>query len=389
MIYFGAFGRDSFGRIRQRDEQFATRLARHFDFVYVERTPKTPMRFVLALLFRTRGRLLVSREDVKMLFPLAFNNANWSVAYGGHPDEGLMRQLTHWMSLQERNELPLVWVQWPSSYARGVVESQDSFLVYDCMGKFAEREFPSGIRENDRWLQDRADILLTDSPVTCRLLESQGLRPHFVPQGVEQSWVRTGVEAVHDVVNRRPRIGYIGSFHGVFDINLVAQVASLCPDYDFELVGPPTAAAIEALSRVPNVSFLGHVAFDHLPTLLESFDAGIIPYTVNDLSESVYPTKLFEYLAFGLGVVSTRLPSLAGFGDSIIFADSAQCFAAACRTAVAQRRDPELTQHRVLQARDNTWERRIATILEILEINGVSTTRSAASDASGDTPTTE
>ena len=41
-----------------------------------------------------------------------------------------------------------------------------------------------------------------------------------------------------------------------------------------------------------------------------NFDIGIIPYKINDYTESVYPCKLNEYLAMGIPVVTTGINEL-------------------------------------------------------------------------------
>ena len=44
-------------------------------------------------------------------------------------------------------------------------------------------------------------------------------------------------------------------------------------------------------------------------------DAGLIPYARNTLTESIFPMKVYEYLAAGLPVVATPLPALADVAE--------------------------------------------------------------------------
>ena len=46
--------------------------------------------------------------------------------------------------------------------------------------------------------------------------------------------------------------------------------------------------------------------------MLRAADAGLIPYARNELTDSIFPMKVYEYLAAGLPVVATPLPALAG-----------------------------------------------------------------------------
>ena len=47
-------------------------------------------------------------------------------------------------------------------------------------------------------------------------------------------------------------------------------------------------------------------------SVLRGADAGLIPYARNELTDSIFPMKVYEYLAAGLPVVATPLPSLTG-----------------------------------------------------------------------------
>ncbi len=56
---------------------------------------------------------------------------------------------------------------------------------------------------------------------------------------------------------------------------------------------------------------LGTRAYDELPAVLRGADAALIPYALNELTASIFPMKVYEYLAAGLPVVATPLPALA------------------------------------------------------------------------------
>ena len=50
---------------------------------------------------------------------------------------------------------------------------------------------------------------------------------------------------------------------------------------------------------------------------LKEFHIGIIPFVKNEQTAAIYPMKINEYLAAGLGVVATDFAPLSEFGEAI------------------------------------------------------------------------
>ena len=81
---------------------------------------------------------------------------------------------------------------------------------------------------------------------------------------------------------------------------------------------------------------------------------------MNPLTAAVFPMKVYEYLAAGLPVVATPLPSLAGV-EGIEVADGAEAFAAALDAALAAD-SPRRAARRSRLADGHSWEARLAEI---------------------------
>ena len=69
---------------------------------------------------------------------------------------------------------------------------------------------------------------------------------------------------------------------------------------------------MSALAAEPNIHLLGARPYEQLPSVLRGADAGLIPYALNQLTDSIFPMKVYEYLAAGLPVMATPLPALSG-----------------------------------------------------------------------------
>jgi glycosyltransferase involved in cell wall biosynthesis len=127
------------------------------------------------------------------------------------------------------------------------------------------------------------------------------------------------------------------------------------------LVGPAFQGAISGdsadlavLDGVPNVHLLGARPYDEVPAYLEAFDAAIIPFKLNGLTEDTNPIKLYEYLAAGKPVISTPLPEAIGI-DTVRIADTADAFVSQVQAALSDA-DPLVVHRRCAAAARNSWE---------------------------------
>ena len=87
-----------------------------------------------------------------------------------------------------------------------------------------------------------------------------------------------------------------------------------------------------------------------------------MPFALNDATRFISPTKTPEFLAAGLGVVSTAIPDVERpYGDLglVGIADDAAAFAAALPTAIAAGRDPvwqvRVRRQLTTSSWDSTW----------------------------------
>lgn len=122
-----------------------------------------------------------------------------------------------------------------------------------------------------------------------------------------------------DAPNRRPVIGYVGSFLPGRGIELIVSVADQLPQARFKLIGG-TAEQMPGISpeRVPaNVECCGFVRPSRMPSLLDDVDILLMPYQNDTMTHAgvvstnwMSPLKMFEYMASGIPVIASDLPVL-------------------------------------------------------------------------------
>ncbi|MBC7336447.1 MAG: glycosyltransferase, partial [Clostridia bacterium] len=170
----------------------------------------------------------------------------------------------------------------------------------------------------------------------------------------------------------RPRIGYVGAINDKLDVSLLAQVSEAYPKASLLLVGPERPwtpemrRGLERLHQMRNVFMLGQMPVERVPEFVAACDVGLLPYRRNRWTEHIHPLKLYEYLACGLPVVATDIPSVRDEADVVTIAANAGDFVAAVAAALADD-DAQARARRQARAAQNTWRHRVERISELIE----------------------
>jgi glycosyltransferase involved in cell wall biosynthesis len=170
----------------------------------------------------------------------------------------------------------------------------------------------------------------------------------------------------------RPWLGYVGAINDKIDVALLLRVAESYPSATLALVGPvrvedrADAAALAALRARPNVRLVGQVPVERVPEFVATCDVGLLPYKLNAWTRNIHPLKLYEYLACGLAVVATDIPSVHEQADVLRIAADADGFLAGIAGALTEN-DGALRVERQQRASANTWRQRVERISELIE----------------------
>ncbi|WP_288842433.1 hypothetical protein [uncultured Deefgea sp.] len=103
--------------------------------------------------------------------------------------------------------------------------------------------------------------------------------------------------------------GYIGTIGEWFDWGLLILMANSKPDIIFRIIGPVYSKS--ALPLPENVELLPPCNHGEALIAMQEFSAGLIPFKINKLTESVDPIKYYEYIALGIPVISTSFGEMA------------------------------------------------------------------------------
>lgn len=162
-------------------------------------------------------------------------------------------------------------------------------------------------------------------------------------------------------------ICYTGNICHRLDYELLVKVAKYHADKVLLMVGPFANDRYRrsGLADMPNVIFAGRKPLDELPAYLKYSHCCIIPFLCNQLTKSIYPLKINEYLSAGKPVVSTNFsPDILSFQHVAAISNTHDEFVANIDTVI-QCDNPARREERVLFSAGNNWEARARHFIEI------------------------
>ncbi|MGB7861304.1 MAG: glycosyltransferase [Acidimicrobiia bacterium] len=162
-------------------------------------------------------------------------------------------------------------------------------------------------------------------------------------------------------------IGYHGAVASWFDFDLVGALALARPELTVKIVGPVddrVASAASQLERLENVEFIPQMPVARVAEVVRSFDVGLIPFVIDEMTQGVTPLKMYEYLASGVPVLATAIPACVEEPNVTVINDIGQLPDLA---DAALEIGPEERSALRTASLDASWERRIEPLLDRLD----------------------
>jgi glycosyltransferase involved in cell wall biosynthesis len=211
---------------------------------------------------------------------------------------------------------PTLWINDIGGAA--LLEGGEHATLYDVTDDWLAADRPPAERQRletaEGALLEGCDEVTVCSPA---LAVTKGARRPVtvVTNGVDAARYREPAPRPHDLPPGRTAL-YAGTLHSDrLDVDLcIATSDALDGDGTLVLVGPVALEPDDARRlRESEVVMLGARPFDSIPGYLQHADVLVVPHVVDAFTDSLDPIKLYEYLAVGRPVVSTKV---AGFRDA-------------------------------------------------------------------------
>jgi protoporphyrinogen oxidase/glycosyltransferase involved in cell wall biosynthesis len=313
--------------VYQRPQQLMSRLAQFYRIVFVEEPVRAdgPSRLVRST---PAPNVTVCQPHT----PLA--------AAGFHDDQ--IRVLQPLLaSLAPAGEDPIVWFYTPMALPL-LQTLHPSLVVYDCMDELsAFSNPPRQLLQRETALLKIADLVFTGGPSLFQAKRQRHGNAHCFPSSVDavhfqQALDRGNGHPLHADIPH-PRLGYYGVIDERFDAALLAALADAWPEWQLVIVGPVLKIDPATLPQRQNIHYLGMQPYQALPHFLAGWDVCLLPFALNEATRFISPTKVLEYMAAELPIVSTAIADVEQpYGDVVAIGRDHAGFIAACEAALAQ-----------------------------------------------------
>ncbi len=346
--------------VYQRPQQLLSRLAQHYRVLFVEE----PVHDV--------GKSFMEQSSPVANLVVCRPHTT-SPAAGFHDDQiPLLQPLL--AELVPADEPIIAWFYTPMALPL-LQDLHAGLVVYDCMDELAAfKNPPKQLLQRETALLNLADLVFAGGPSLYQAKRERHSNVHCFPSSVDQQHFGRALErsAIHPQQQgmARPRLGFYGVIDERFDAGLIAALADAHPDWQLVLVGPVLKIDPAALPQRANIHYLGQQEYADLPVLLAGWDVCLLPFALNEATRFISPTKVLEYMAAELPIVSTAIADVAQpYGHVVAIAHDERQFIAACEAALAmtqEKRASMLAAMRSIVAA-TSWDVTASTMHGLLE----------------------
>lgn len=222
------------------------------------------------------------------------------------------------------------------------------------------------IKKHGGWLEElmfaEADFALTTSMKLKTYNDKFSDNVHYLPNAADFDLFKLRPKQIPIELSglKNEIIIYTGHLDWRSDLEMLIGIAKYQINRLLVFVGPVSLnhKEVDRLRFYQNVIFVGPQPLNKLSSFLYNSHCAIIPFKRNELTESIYPLKVNEYLATGIPVVATSFSEdIKTFSGVISLADSIEEFNKCIDTEIKLNNEMKIEKRKKC-AESNTWKER-------------------------------
>lgn len=205
--------------------------------------------------------------------------------------------------LKESYDLIYIYSPLPEHLLRNIkANSPNSKIIYDIPDdRIAYHQEQSGhdtarrVKLEEQMTMHYSDVVIAINEYHLERTQVRSSNEGFV--------IPNGIDLTKYPLTKRRRNRkciYVGGINSRIDLPKLIDVLH-CNDLTIDMYGPVTID----ISNIPSerIHFCGEVAASEIPTLLQDYEYGFLPYSDNDFNKGSQPLKVLQYMAAGLVVI--------------------------------------------------------------------------------------
>lgn len=237
-------------------------------------------------------------------------------------------------------------------------------IVYDCMDELSMfKGAHSKLLNYEEELFKLADVVFTGGMNLYEYKKNKHYNIHGVPSSIDREHFAS-CKDLSDPEDQaaipHPRVGFYGVVDERMNIELLAKLSEVLPDWQFIIIGPVVKIDPANLPRKSNIHYLGGKDYKELPCYLSGWDVAMMPFALNESTRFISPTKTPEFLAAGKPVVSTSITDVVrpyGEMNLVHIADTAEDFAEKIKLGFKQKQDVSWQEKVDAFLSQNSWDK--------------------------------
>ncbi|MEK3790944.1 glycoside hydrolase family 99-like domain-containing protein [Paenibacillus sp. FSL R7-0204] len=253
------------------------------------------------------------------------------------------------------------------------IEELESFINkgYHIVYEYIDEITPQITGNIPKFVLERHDYILQNSEISI-VATADKLFDQIKPyRNQNMELITNGVDYEHWNLNRHAAkcpedireivelgkivVGYHGALAQWIDYNMLKDLAEN-KEYVLLLIGYEHDGSLResGLLDYDNVHFIGSKPYAQLSNYAVFYDIAILPFLLNDITKSVSPVKIFEYMALKKPIVTYALPECLKY-ESCLIAYSPAEFIEYVEKATTLRMDTTYLTVLTKEALENTW----------------------------------
>ncbi len=164
------------------------------------------------------------------------------------------------------------------------------------------------------------------------------------------------------------KVGYVGWLNSLrLDLELLEHIIKERPKINFLFIGPKSEKwpLGYLIPKMPNAYILPPIPYPDYPFCVSSLDVCILPNKLSAHTRGNDPIKIYDYLASGRPIVSTKCSGTEKFENYIYLADNKYDFLTLLDKALKEN-SREKSRVRKAIALEHSWQKRMDVLIEII-----------------------